>query len=59
MVPMHTFAHAIRTMSSIGTLDGGKRNVIADASATTRAALIAGTPWLDVFCPGLRHEPGD
>jgi hypothetical protein len=23
-------------------------------SPTIRAALIAGTPWLDVFCPGCR-----
>jgi hypothetical protein len=28
-------------------------------SPTIRAALIAGTPWLDVFCPGLRHQPGN
>jgi hypothetical protein len=28
-------------------------------SPTIRAALIAGTPWLDVFCPGCGHEPGD
>jgi hypothetical protein len=24
-----------------------------------RAALIAGMPWLDVFCPGLWDERGD
>jgi hypothetical protein len=27
-------------------------------SPTIRAALIAGTPWLEVLCPGW-HEPGD
>jgi hypothetical protein len=27
-------------------------------SPTIRAALIAGTPWLDIFCPGC-GEPGD
>jgi hypothetical protein len=26
-------------------------------SPTIRAALIAGTPWLDVLCPGLWDEP--
>jgi hypothetical protein len=43
MVPMHTFAHAIRTLSSIGTLDvdGGKRNVIADASEKAHHAVMA------------------
>jgi hypothetical protein len=28
-------------------------------SPTIRAALLAGTPWLDVFCPGLQDLPGD
>jgi hypothetical protein len=28
-------------------------------SPTIRAALIAGTPWLDVFCPGCGNQPGD
>jgi hypothetical protein len=27
-------------------------------SPTIRAALIAGTPWLDVFCPGCGDKPG-
>jgi hypothetical protein len=26
-------------------------------SPTIRAALIAGTPWLDVFCPGCGNQP--
>jgi hypothetical protein len=28
-------------------------------SPTIRAALLAGTPWLDVFCPGCGHQQGD
>jgi len=28
-------------------------------SPTIRAALIAGTPWLDVFCPGCGTSRGD
>jgi hypothetical protein len=28
-------------------------------SPTIRAALIAGTPWLDVFCPGCGTSPRD
>jgi hypothetical protein len=27
-------------------------------SPTIHAALLAGTPWLDVFCSGLRDKPG-
>jgi hypothetical protein len=25
-------------------------------SPTIRAALLAGTPWLDVFCPGKKSK---
>ena len=25
-------------------------------SPTIRAALLAGTPWLDIFCPGVDRE---
>jgi hypothetical protein len=28
-------------------------------SPAIRAALLAGTPWLDVFCPRIWNEPGD
>jgi hypothetical protein len=26
-------------------------------SPTIRAAIAAGTPWVDVFCPGCRDKP--
>jgi len=28
-------------------------------SPTIRCAVVAGTPWLDVYCPGCRTSPGD
>jgi hypothetical protein len=31
------------------------RNMLS--SPTIRAALLAGTPWLDVFCPGCIRWP--
>jgi hypothetical protein len=45
--PWGCFRRACRGLDCIGT---GLRDMLW--SPTVRAALLAGTPWLDVFCPG-------
>src|SRR5712664_4119828 len=36
-----------------------ERRAITLWSPTIRCAVVAGTPWLDVYCTGCRTSPGD
>jgi hypothetical protein len=55
----HGAVNSIWQKSALRVVERWNAEQSALWSPTIRCAVVAGTPWLDVYCPGCRTSPGD